>query len=696
MGGGQSCSSSTSIHQVTPAAILQRYDAHDCSEPSWYTNNDCSNIPNSQFSYRQYLDEKGHFYYQLWYIVRVCSPGYYVSGTTCVPCRQSCSGNQYLKGSCSGFNDFTCTDCPLGTQTSSDWSFCLNIYSCYRYSLDSATDTLMLTTSPTICPYYTRTAIEMLQSPYTANIPIPWNYIPACVNFIPNSIQPFTYGGGNNPYIYYCFGNSRVLYFDTDGAMSYFCLNLYCKCNAGYTAYGTNWQYCVPCTQCGQYEKIVGTCDTGHDVSCQTLICNNEFEYIENHACQSCDYCNAGYKAVGCGVDYLVTLYLNYLYVLQSYTITVTSSSKGSCKPCACAAGHYYISCQNSVQSECLPCASCSVGTYRSGCGGASAGNCSSCQDYGMIHCNSLEYLDQCNSTSPGVCKKCPVHTSSMNPVPNAAGNYYKNGIQSCVCQKGYYHSNSGCVQCPIGQYTDQYGSAKCLYCPKRMSTKDAGSVSTDCACDPGYLLDTTVGTCQACPISSYKTAMGNSTSCTKCPSTQYTTVTGSVSSSACKSCPAHSHINSYQTGCNCDSGYYRPGVELTCYPCPAGSYVNAQGSCVPCAVGSYSYGIVTSCTSCVSGFTTRDPGAVSSSLCIRNCLAGTYNTGSALAAPGGIGFEAWEAHAAGRARLTRVQVGGVGPADPAHEWVTRTQNGRETEIACSRLKESGVYGAEP
>eukprot|EP00960_Hanusia_phi_P011775 343504-Hanusia_phi.AAC.1 len=171
----------------------------------------------------------------------------------------------------------------------------------------------------------------------------------------------------------------------------------------------------------------------------------------------------------------------------QSQACTATSDRV--CSTCAtCSSGQYASkACTSTSNTQCSQCPtwSCSTGQYLSGCGGTSAGKCTTCPS-----CPSGQFRIGCVGTSSGTCSVCP------------AGQWASGYCYNCyVCLSGYYMKGcSGayrglctqCASCPSGKYRidcglfnpgycgvcasgEYYSAGKCLACSIAASQAPAG-----------------------------------------------------------------------------------------------------------------------------------------------------------------------------------------------------------------------------
>ncbi|ESP03822.1 hypothetical protein LOTGIDRAFT_230169 [Lottia gigantea] len=169
-----------------------------------------------------------------------------------------------------------------------------------------------------------------------------------------------------------------------------------------------------------------------------------------------------------------------------------------------------------------------------------------------------------------------------------------------CVtCTRGTYYDAASmtCMDCPKGQYQDEFGQSVCKQCPSGDTTKDTGSIAvSQCydSCPIGQYYSIPNGVCTECTKGQYQNTTGQF-ECEPCPVGTLTLNTGSTSSSDC------------MVGCEAGS---RLLPDQTCEKCPIGTYSQEQV-----------------CKSCRDGFITPDIGAVSEDNCtVVACPVGQYN----------------------------------------------------------------------
>ena len=177
---------------------------------------------------------------------------------------------------------------------------------------------------------------------------------------------------------------------------------------------------------------------------------------------------------------------------------------------CICNAGYYL-----SGPETCLPCA---VGSWKFGSGNATDG-CTDCGDH--------------------------MTTLSMEST----------GIESCLCNAGYYGNYDACQGCAAGTYTNTIGNTICTDCPvgssSLTSTNDAES---DCVADVGY--EKNDGVYTECEIGFYKNTIENAP-CTKCLRGSTTASTAATQNTQCE-CISPNYYGNAGEECLCSGGYAR------------------------------------------------------------------------------------------------------------------------------------------
>jgi len=222
---------------------------------------------------------------------------------------------------------------------------------------------------------------------------------------------------------------------------------------------------------------------------------------------------------------------------------------------------------------------------------------CCICKSWTCKQCEAGKYQ---NSTGSSACSACPYKDQTSDVGSKTAADCY--------------------VACPLGKYA--FNTTFCQACPLHMDTVTVSIASTiaandrlgDCKCKPGYYAinpdNPTNKTCRQCPWHSYKSLIGDQTSCAACPVNTGTSSPGATSEDAC----------------TCLAGFAGSGTGSTanCVHCVAGKYKRTQGAgyCKSCSQGSRAASAgAASCDLCEAGSYADITG---STMCL-NCTAGTY-----------------------------------------------------------------------
>ncbi|XP_052765018.1 uncharacterized protein LOC128206514 isoform X2 [Mya arenaria] len=325
-----------------------------------------------------------------------------------------------------------------------------------------------------------------------------------------------------------------------------------------------------------------------------------------------------------------------------------------------CERDHYKDNNEN-IQGSCTPC----QGNRRTNRTGAESAN--ECTIYkclvgqypnslntGCLPCELGSYQDVPESTG---CKQCP-----QSPFPQSTRDTGADGVEDCevYCNSGYERLNAACVPCGLGKYKDNGAGlfSMCTDCdPLYTTAGEASTSSSSCSirtCQVGTYRNADDTGCIDCPIGQYQ-PNEYQTQCLNCPTGTSTMNTRSNSSNDCLMyCPSGQQMTS--NGCqSCPRGYYRdendglflpckmcdiefitPGVgaisENQCIVgnCSAGFKLKTDNTCEICPKGSYSANKwLTTCTLCGQHLTTENAGAVSPDLCILECEPGYEDVGS-------------------------------------------------------------------
>ena len=314
------------------------------------------------------------------------------------------------------------------------------------------------------------------------------------------------------------------------------------------------------------------------------------------------------------------------------YTGAVSWAGWYSC--CQCASG-----CAGLGWPDPQTCFQCSSGTY-------SSQGSSSC-----ITCPSGQFSGPGAST----CFGCP------------SGTFFSStGFECRVCENGTYLAAGvvgACINCPLGTYTVQSGSADVMSCsvcaPGWFGSVNKGGATNDTGCLPcqrGYFSLANATTCTACPVGfTTSSTKGTSTgSCGVCSQGYF------LSASGCTACPQglSTPVSSAGTSASdvswctiCAAGWLMSKLGK-CAPCPAGTWSEfGLNLCHLCPPGTYSHAGATSCSLCPDG-TFGDRAGLATAACsgvCASCVAGsttalhaplTCSAGAARAVPASLGLQ--------------------------------------------------------
>ena len=179
------------------------------------------------------------------------------------------------------------------------------------------------------------------------------------------------------------------------------------------------------------------------------------------------------------------------------------------------------------------------------------------------IVCTINEYSEKENSAK---CSRCPSRTRARK---NASTTW-----SQCFCIEGrtgqVRSSGSKCSRCRPGLFKDSLGSQKCEWCEENTATESPHFTSDKCMCKAGYMLDPSSDKkCRACFVNTYKSTLGDTSTCTSCPDLTSTAgVTGAINVDAC----------------TCNPGYYA-STSGSCIECPVNTYKDrpGNGECQQC-----------------------------------------------------------------------------------------------------------------
>lgn len=252
-------------------------------------------------------------------------------------------------------------------------------------------------------------------------------------------------------------------------------------------------------------------------------------------------------------------------------------------KACKCPSGKW----PNVTTGTCQVCA-----TVIPGCA-----SCNTIYNYGGTYCTSCSpgyykqsgsYPRQCYSCATG-CKTC-----SSGTVCSACNTGFILVSSVCQCnttQLLYYNAGTGtCTTC-VSAY------ANCVSCTGSVLV----TTCTGCT-NPGFFLNTTTGTCQAC--GTYCSAC-TAVACTTCTSS---TLIPSGSTCACNA-TAQMFVNASSSSCAACSTFQphcatcvANGTGVSCSVC-SGGYFPVSGVCTACIAYCNTCTDTTSCSTCTGNF---------------------------------------------------------------------------------------------
>ena len=264
------------------------------------------------------------------------------------------------------------------------------------------------------------------------------------------------------------------------------------------------------------------------------------------------------------------------------------------CKQCrACLPFYEYplVMCNNTADSVCSPCKSCTPGQYPvSGCSATKGVTCECCR------------MGKYSALGATTCISCAMGKYSTSPCSTSCRS----------CDSGTYQSGTGmtaesnCKPCKAGKFSTVSGRSSesdCISCPA--GTFSENQTSTACLlCTPGKYL-----------------SMSGKSHCIDCSLGMYQTFYGQKSSSDCIGCSAGHFLEYYPV--------------FTCAACSPGTFQTGNGmasllDCISCSPGTYqSFDAATSgeaCIECEPGKYLSSSGSSSASNCLA-CTAGKYST---------------------------------------------------------------------
>uniref|UniRef100_A0A914YVY8 Sushi, von Willebrand factor type A, EGF and pentraxin domain-containing protein 1 n=1 Tax=Panagrolaimus superbus TaxID=310955 RepID=A0A914YVY8_9BILA len=228
-----------------------------------------------------------------------------------------------------------------------------------------------------------------------------------------------------------------------------------------------------------------------------------------------------------------------------------------------------------------------------------------------------------------------------------------------CVlCAPGSFYDKdtAECVLCGTGEYQNKAGQFSCSKCPEETITTGPGALDeTECQthCKAGYFLNLHTRKCEACGFGFYQPASG-SFACIPCGVGKTTLSNTAASEDDCRDeCPDGEHLTQSGTCQPCPMGSYRTkGLHKQCVECPPGTttetvrsskrvqcntpkcvagqfLVTSTKQCQYCPRGTYQdEPLQTTCKLCATDHTTAAQGATHESQCYstNQCSTGEDN----------------------------------------------------------------------
>ncbi|KAK0398751.1 hypothetical protein QR680_002734 [Steinernema hermaphroditum] len=155
-----------------------------------------------------------------------------------------------------------------------------------------------------------------------------------------------------------------------------------------------------------------------------------------------------------------------------------------------------------------------------------------------------------------------------------------------CVpCGPGTYFesNNNACKSCPIGHYQNATGQTACHSCPAGKLTTGPGALdAADCKthCQPGHYLNLDTEICESCGYGFYQPSSG-SFACIPCGIGKTTLLETSTSEDECRDeCPDGEQLTAAGSCQACPLGTYRTqGEHKNCVECPPGTTTETTSS---------------------------------------------------------------------------------------------------------------------
>lgn len=310
-------------------------------------------------------------------------------------------------------------------------------------------------------------------------------------------------------------------------------------------------------------------------------------------------------------------------------TSTTGKTSFYDCDPGECLAGEYKTS-----TYEGRICTSCPASYPISNRGSLYEHQCRACgvgqepDPNDMSRCKPCDHDHYKNTTSGSSCTRCPLDKplsegggdiTSCYTQTCPAGFFYQDATRTCaICPVGSTSTlgSTTCESCPSGKTTELSDPSRCVPCPEntyRDKDNDYSGVCISCASfsppDSGQVYTSLAGsaTCElaSCPQGQEVKMVNGRNTCALCD-------VGTVSINGISCAP-----------CGPGFGPFEPTSRgnSICAQCASG-YFSSNGVCEICPEGSYSSSGASNCTSCPDNKTSA-PGSTNETDCVY-CPQGT------------------------------------------------------------------------
>jgi len=451
------------------------------------------------------------------------------------------------------------------------------------------------------------------------------------------------------------------------------------SCAAGKYSHAA-WSFCAAC-QTGQFTNSTGAAACG---TCPS----GQFPRAASTTCAECP--SGKYHPLA----YSQSLYTEGWRGEHCWTLSncaagehmLEDATSGSCA--ACPVGQFK-DIVGDWSTTCSTCATCPSGTYRSGCGAGSAGDCLTCaagqfkasggeiSSYTqtcapLLACTPGTFRSGHSASSLGQCTACP------NGKYKYTWGSFDSKCELCqTCSPGQFLKGCGanapgfCMGCPSGKYTKSSGHLVCDICPSGQfsfqSTDAEGTFSGPVACtvcEKGTFQVYPGGSeCPLCPTGKYNENAGR-TSCygrcsEACPEGKYRDGCASTTKGTCETCAEGKYTIPFNPGCidkdSCLPGLWRSSLTNTCEQCPGGKFKTgignefcsvcdtcpggefrqgcgsgSAGTCEPCALGHFkeSAGVWTDvCEPCPAGHFAHGTSSTECEECVKGQFATSPGT---------------------------------------------------------------------